>query len=330
MDHRDREYRAKSAGRVIGELREVTSSWPALHVHMADTVVPPAFLDGVVPELARTPLGARLFVEVRPGVTRRQLLDLARARALIQPGIESLSDHLLGLMRKGSHGLENIRLLKWCRALDLRVQWNLLYGVPGETQDDYDEMFALFPSIRFLPPPRFCQCISVDRDSPYFLEPEHHGIHELRPLAAYRYLYPFDEQVLSEIAYTFEYECRPDARPADVGERLEREVAEWQRRAPLGDLRMGRLDGGRLTLIDRRPGASARTIELDELDTMLYHGCEDISGVDALVAGVAGARPAGDVTDGLVRSRLDRLVEQRLMVRMADRYLALALPAADE
>ena len=111
MDSRERRYRAKSAGRVLAELRELTARWPCRVIHLADTVVPPAFLDEVLPAVAADPLPARLFFEVRPELTKAQIETIAAARAEIQPGIESFSDHVLRLMHKGTRALENIRLL---------------------------------------------------------------------------------------------------------------------------------------------------------------------------------------------------------------------------
>ena len=35
----------------------------------------------------------------------------------IQPGIESFSDRVLKLMKKGVTGLQNIQLLKWCKEI---------------------------------------------------------------------------------------------------------------------------------------------------------------------------------------------------------------------
>ena len=325
MDDHERHYRSKSAGRVLQEIREVAEEWPAATIHMADTVVPPDFLESVVPALAGDPRIPRLFLEVRPELTPGRLKDLAAARALIQPGIESFSDHLLGLLHKGSRALENIRLLKRCRSLDLEVHWNLLYGVPGETQRDYDDMLALFPAIRFLAPPRHCQSVSVDRYSPYFEEPERHGIRTLKPLLPYRYLYPFDEAVLADIAYTFEPVCDEAGAAPDVGAVLGEEAARWEREAPLGDLRVGGRERGRVTLIDKRPGAARRVIELDALDSLLYGACDDIATVEGLVAIARAAHPALVHAEESVRGRLDRMVEERLMVRVGDRFLSLAL-----
>lgn len=87
-------------------------------------------------------------------------------------GIESLSDRLLLHMRKGTTALRNIQLLKWCRQYGIEVDWNLLYGFPGETREDYDRMMELLPAIRFLPPPGACGPLRLDRFSLYFADPE--------------------------------------------------------------------------------------------------------------------------------------------------------------
>lgn len=325
MDGRERIYRAKSPGRVVFELRTLTALWPCAFVHLADTVVPPAFLDEVLPALAAEPLPARLFFEVRPNLTSAQLATIAAARAQIQPGIESFNDHVLRLMHKGTRALENVRLLKWCRALGIEVHWNLLHGLPGETRDDYDAMLQILPSIRFLSAPTR-ETVSVDRYSPYFEAPAEHGIARLSPLAPYRYLYPFPERVLNDVAYAFEYDCAPGCALPDVAEALEREVAQWRRESPLGELRIVGDGDGRITLRDKRPGAARRTIKLDELESLLYRACDDIGDLPALRSQVQRTRSSRRGTDGAVEAALASLVRRRLMIGIGERYLSLALP----
>jgi len=58
------------------------------------------------------------FYEVKANLTRVQVSALRAAGVTrIQPGIESLSDHVLKLIGKGTCGLRNVQLLKWCRGV---------------------------------------------------------------------------------------------------------------------------------------------------------------------------------------------------------------------
>ena len=327
MDAQDREYRSKSSGRILEELRQLSRGWGCSMIHLADTVVSPGFLDDVLPALADQPLPIPLFCDVRPDVTREQVRLMGRAGIQIQPGIESLSDHVLRLMHKGTRGLENVRLLKWCATYGVRVSWNILYGFPGESDEDYDEMLRMTPALRFLPPPQVCQTLSVDRYSPFFEDPVGHGFGALKPLAPYSHLYPMPEEDLLDVAYAFEYKCAPGVDLPPVAARLEAEMRAWRKESGLGELRCARGADGSRALVDARPGGPRRTRRLDLLGQTIYAACEDICSRRDLDARIAAAL---DEASGAARARVDGLladlVAERLMVTQGDRYLSLALP----
>src|SRR5262249_21925757 len=156
----------------------------------------------LLPALAARNRSTQMFYEVKANLTNEQVEMLHEAGInRIQPGIESLSDHVLTLMRKGTTALKNIQLLKWCRQYGISADWNLLYGFPGETREDYREMMRLFPAIRFLGPPVAWGPVRMDRFSPYFDSPSQFGMQNVRPLAPYSHLYPFPEESLAKIAY---------------------------------------------------------------------------------------------------------------------------------
>ena len=325
MDERDREYRSKSPDRILRELRELTVTHAGSMLYLADTVVSHEFLRTVLPRLAERPLTMPIFMDVRPTVTREQVRLMSKARIQIQPGIESLSDHVLRLMHKGTRGLENVRLLKWCATYGVRVAWNLLYGFPGETQEDYDEMIAMMPAVRFLPAPGCCQTLSVDRYSPFFEQPQRHGFGSLTPLAPYKYLYPFPDDALRQIAYAFDYACAPGTTLPDVGPELQAQVTAWQREHGAGEVRLLRRAGGRVAVIDSRPRATARVVELSELDAALLAACEDICRRRDL-AGAADSLPTGRVGEDELDEALRRLIAGQMMVCSGGRYLSLPLP----
>lgn len=319
----ERHYRAKSSSRVLAEIRQLYRQWPASFVHMTDTVVSPSFLDEVLPSLANDPLPPRLFFEVRPNVTLDQLEVIGALRAEIQPGIESLNDHVLCLMHKGTRTLENIRLLKWCKQTGVTAVWNLLFGLPGEQQSDYDEMLELLPSIHFLSAPSTCQTVSVDRYSPYFDNPEVHGISGLTSLSPYRYLYPYSERVLRRIAYAFEYRCADDHSLPQVGSSIASEVAVWQREENQGDLTIVDETVGKMRLLDRRPIGVQSIVQLNGLESVLYASAENIAELSDLEMSASTA--VGTVETTAIHETLADLVRRRLMVRVEDRYLSLAL-----
>ena len=117
-------------------------------------------------------------------------------------------------MRKGTTGLRNIQLLKWAKEYNVTAEWNLLYGFPGETEADYDEILQMLPALKFLNPPCAVGPIRLDRFSPYFDSPEEFGLVNLRPMPSYNYLYPFKKETLKRIVYYYEFDYATGENPA--------------------------------------------------------------------------------------------------------------------
>ena len=147
-------FRSKSPERAVEEIAYLRDRHGVRTISVVDDILDMRYFKTLFPLLERADLDVELFWEVKANLIGgpRRRLRAAGVRS-IQPGIESLSDHVLALMRKGTTGLKNIELLKWCREYDVTPLWNLLYGFPGETEADYDETRELIRAIWHLEPP---------------------------------------------------------------------------------------------------------------------------------------------------------------------------------
>ena len=318
-----RAYRAKSPDKVLAELRALAARPACRLVTIVDDVPSAEFFDLVLPRLATDPLRVPIFCEVRAEVKRVHIRLLAAARASIQPGIESLNDNILRQMRKGSRTLENIRLLRWAREEGVTPSWNFMYGVPGELPEDYQQMVELLPAIRFLQPPDACGPIRLDRFSDYASNPAAFGWHNIRPLQAYRYLYPLPEASLERIAYAFEYDWEPGREPSRYVGPLRAAVEAWQREPEAGEPRLAADDGGP-AIVDTRCG-SRRVRRLDHLEAAVYGACADICGRSELATRLLERFPDEQLLPDRIDATLASFVAEHLMVKDGDRYLSLAL-----
>ena len=317
-------YRTKSVGRAVSELVATADLTRDGVVELADNVVARQFLSEALPVLAHTSAAGRLFYEARPTVTKDDVAHMAASGSCVQFGIESLSDHVLALMKKGTRALENIRLLKWCREFGVQPVWNLLYGVPGETADDFEATLRILPALRFLEPPRNCGPIGLDRFSTYFEEAERYGLSEVRPIPSYARVYPLPARVLERLAYSFDFERSESRVMAAYRFRIRREVERWRREQDLGEPRWVSTDRGAAVVRDTRPGATARTRALDPLERLIVQESDDICTRDHLRALARARVGAGPTT---LDERLRRLADERLLVSAGGRYLSLVLPA---
>ena len=222
------QFRSKSAERVIDELAEQSRRYRSFHFEAVDNILDMAYITKVFPVLAARETGYEIFYEVKANLSRDQLRLMAQAGIThIQPGIESLSSNVLRLMRKGARAIQNINLLRWAHYYGIKVDWNLLWGFPGETEQDYADQAALIPHLRHLPPPVTCARIWLERFSPIFMERDTFRLHRRSPERSYRYVYP-DSVDLERVAYFFDYEIDgglPESTYADV----RRAAGDWSR-----------------------------------------------------------------------------------------------------
>ncbi|MFK7602191.1 RiPP maturation radical SAM C-methyltransferase [Deinococcus sp. SM5_A1] len=321
-------YRSKSARRALQELDALHARWRIEHIEVVDNILDMGYFTDLLPELAHRKQPYQLFYEVKANLNRRHVEALRDAGVRrIQPGIESMSNHVLTLMRKGTSALRNIQLLKWCREYDVAADWNILYGFPGETVQDYQTTLDLLPAIRFLGPPSACGPIRLDRFSPYFEAPESFGFRNVRPIAPYRYLYPFAADALYRVAYYFDYDYASDCDPAGAAADVIAFVDCWKSAAPIGVLQALLTPDGALQLVDSRPERTVDSVSLHGPDRSAYEYCDELRSLKSVVKFLQATHPELVVVEDAVQMFLESLVANRLMVRDETHYLALALGA---
>jgi ribosomal peptide maturation radical SAM protein 1 len=219
-------FRSKSPERVLDELASQAKRYRSFRFEAVDNIMDTAYLTKLFPILVENETGYEIFYEVKANLRREQLRLMAQAGVThIQPGIESLSSNVLHLMRKGIRAIQNVNLLRWAQYYDIHVDWNLLWGFPGDTERDYTEQATAIPHLLHLPPPSSTNRIRLERFSPLFTE---HDVFRLRyrtPERSYRYVYPQDVD-LERVAYFFDYDLNgglPDSAYAGI----RRAAADW-------------------------------------------------------------------------------------------------------
>jgi radical SAM superfamily enzyme YgiQ (UPF0313 family) len=261
----------------------------------------------------------RLHYEIRPKINRSQLRDLRRGGLVsVQPGIESFSTHVLELMRKNVTGINNLELLKWTTYYGINNSYNILYGFPGETEQDYRMQAEVIRRVPHLQPPYAMAQARPDRGSPMFEEPSAHAISFLRPSACYRYIYPADYD-LRRIAYFFEHGFDRQL-PVEGPRECRALVHDWKQRWENGRRPYLRFvkTWKSVSIHDGR-GAVPRSYRYDDREAAVYELCADARSREELRAQVDG-------DDAWLDRTLAGFMDRDLMLCVDDRYLALALP----
>ena len=197
-------HRSKKQELVLAELQEMTEKYQMKAVEVVDNILDMAYFQFLIPKLGELDNDYELFYETKSNLNKDKLEKMSNAGIRwIQPGIESLDDTILKMIGKGTTARQNLQLMKWAQEKGIFVLWNLLYELPGESDDLYFKMAEWLPSISHLQPPSGFTFIQYNRFSPYQMRPKDYGI-QLSPDKAYSYVYPWSAHSIENFAYYFD------------------------------------------------------------------------------------------------------------------------------
>ena len=319
-------YRSKSPERVVQEFSWLSQRYGQHKFFVVDNILDLNHINTVLPIFAALEEPYSIFYETKANLKRQQVQQLAEAGVRwIQPGIESMHDSLLALMKKGNTALMNVQLLKWAREVGTQVFWNFLVGLPGECGEWYGEMLEWLPLIVHLQPPsEETRLMRFDRFSPYHERSQEYGL-TLVPHRAYSYIYPLDAETLNDLAYHFE-EAGEDRRISEH-QRLKEWVSQWQRLFKSESPPMLSViddNGDRIKLIDTRPCATEPEISLDGLAYRVYVECDRILTYRELID-VLTQKYGLDVCLDNIQSVVQELQQHKILLKLNGRLLSLAV-----
>ncbi|NBE83099.1 RiPP maturation radical SAM C-methyltransferase [Micromonospora rubida] len=244
-------FRAKPASDFLADLTDMVARHRILDVVMVDNIMSNDYFRELLPVLRDRDWDVTIRYEVKANLRADQLAALADAGVRhIQPGIESLSSHVLTLMEKGVHATQNIQVLRDADDFGLTVDWNMLYGFPGESDEDYQVVLWQLPALVHLQPPAGMTRILLERFSPYFERPEL-GFVTRRPARQYRHVYALAPEQLYDLAYQFEGDRK--GLTGDLEKELRLAVRAWGESSGTSSLVQSTTEHG-LLIEDRRHG----------------------------------------------------------------------------
>jgi len=290
-----------------------------------DNILPKSYIDQVFPQI-EPPENVVIFYEVKADLTEQDLKLLSEKRVKsLQPGIEALATSTLKLMKKGTTAFGNIQFLKNCVLWDIKPEWNLLVGFPGEEEEVFQKYIADIPNLLHLYPPGGCFPVRFDRFSPYYMKADHYGL-DLKPYEFYQSVYPFDEEAINNIAYYFQdqtYDAEYTRRMTKWIDPMRQQVALWHARATCSD---GKLppelyfkEGPGDLVVDTRRGEWVEH-NVGPVGRRVLAILEKAKSLSSIAAAMA------DIPDFDPEREVERLGEMNLIFQEGTRFLSLVLP----
>ena len=318
-------FRSKSPERVFDELSYLFNKYGIKRIDCVDNILDTRYINTLFPKLSESDLEIELFYEVKANLRYDQLATLyAGGLRAIQPGIESLSNEVLRLMKKGCTGLQNIQLLRWCEELGIGVAWNVLAGFPGESPSEYQRQAELVPLLTHLQSPVSISPIRLDRFSPFFMKSEELGIRKLRPKPGYYYSYPLGRKELARLAYFFDFDYADGRNVFDYIGVMQTAIQKWWDVRLTDPAQQPRLDAhcgkNEVTLTDTRSVAVQNSHHLEGLAARIYLHCDSAQSLINLQRQVGTEAGEADI-----QKVLADCLGARIMIEMDGQYLSLAV-----
>jgi ribosomal peptide maturation radical SAM protein 1 len=321
-----KKFISKDSNAVQNDLLYLAHKYQHLKFHLFDWIVDPSYLSNLYHWLGSSDLDLTLYLQTRAHISKSDLVVFKNAGAALQVGVESLSTNILKLMRKGTTAFQNIRLLKWCAELNIKVDWNILYNIPGETAEDYEIIIDSCQSLMHLAPPRVNR-FRLHPLSPYFENPQKFSLTIGSPKIWYYYVYnSLSSESLPEIAEEFEFSTTNGTLldNSNYSEKLKMVVDYWRANSNTNYRQLTYKNGpGFIQIIDNRKDTGKSQYFLEEPEATIYRLCDDGKNIAEIVSQVEAQGWKFSTED--ILAFLSDLVTERIMYKENSNYLSLAI-----
>jgi ribosomal peptide maturation radical SAM protein 1 len=320
-----RGYRAKSAGRAVAEVSELTDRHRVLSLAIVDNVLPKTGTGEILRGLSGLNRDLSLFAELR-ATTRPEELAALRAAGVrrVQVGIEALSTRLLRKLHKGTTAIQNLEIMKRCEQLGIVNLANLILQFPGsDDQDVRETLHAIHYARAYRPLKPVVFWLGLG--SPVWSDPAAFGLDRVRNHPNWASIFPpVVMQRLPLVVQSARAATRSQQRlwrPVRAALRMwARDYDRLQRGSdpePILSLRDG---GSFLMVCERLAGGETATHRLEGTSRAIYLYCDRHRPLERITARfpLVGA----DRIATFLRTMTDR----KLMFEDGGQFLSLAVP----
>lgn len=317
-----RTFREKTPQRFWQEVLEAARRYDCREIVLSDCVLSRAVIEALPEEAEGDFRDLSMMSECKSTLRKDDIRRLKHnCFDALQPGVESLSDEVLKIMRKGAMVIDHLSFLKFARIYGVHAVWNILFGVPGEKREWNERMLQLMQHLHHLEPPNAIAPLMLAVDSVFAEEPEAYGIHTVRLKECEIAKDPDDEGFTwktSQYYYSPELFTDPEMVAC-----LRKEWKAWRE-----DFRAGahltRTCLEDCTIVnDARDLQKVKRHHLTGVKKSIYDLAEEI-----IAEKILHQRLAGEYSPDEVNRAVDELAEEFLLYRAGGRLLALATPAA--
>lgn len=223
-------FRQKNIERIAQDLEKIKAQVPDKFLFFTDLIMSNDFPDKLLEYSPNTGNYPVMGMQLKVGRTIDDVVKLHQINAkYILPGVEAFSTSLLKKMKKGTTGRQNIYFIRNAYCFGISTQYYLLWGLPGDTLQEYQSLLELIPYIKHLQPPQLFDGAQISRDAPYFTNPDEYNIKALTYWKVYDMIFP-EYANTQQVANYFVGEYKAYSyENIELMEKIQNKVNDWKK-----------------------------------------------------------------------------------------------------
>ncbi|SHN83482.1 radical SAM protein [Desulfitobacterium chlororespirans] len=268
-----------------------------------------------------------LLFKVSAVKEERAMQLLAENHIPILVGVESFAKDYLRLINKGHRVIESIQLLKFAERHHVNCSYNIMFSLPFEREEDYDETKRVISYIKHLVPPFDLEVFRLTYGSPIYNNPDRYGIERMMLRKDYEgLLLPAEiHDHYTPFFYDFD-SVNPGIREREA--RWRELIQGWidlyyadarKGQSKLHCLLYKRQWDNVLDIYDAREGKGYHVHTLWGVERALYEYCDQVREYRDII------EQFSTVEESCLQTLLDAFVSQKLMFKEDANYLSLAV-----
>jgi len=331
IDEESLKYRSKTSDQTIEMLSEMRERYGDHIYRFSDYILPTTFYKTLLPALAEIEPKFRLNAEIKANQTPERLSLFANAGFVeLQPGVESFSSKVLRSMDKGLRSIDNVALLLGTYLNRIIINYNILYGLPDDSIEDYLRMLEMIPRMYHLSPPITRTETVVTRFAPLQADPGRFGISKKAVHhSSYETLFSskFLGQTnfnLDDYAYYFERNFEYKEELCQIYFLLVGVIDHWKslHRNRFVELSIAHMDNRSIIVDTRFPNAAS--YELSKIESSVYAAMDlTIARISAVIQETISELGCSAKE---VKDAIEELDARRLLWIEGDLAIGLAIP----
>lgn len=317
-------FRQQEVQEIVDKFVHLSNRYGVIKFQLFDWIISHSYFEELFPKIAELDYDFRIYLQSKVNLSYPQLELLKKIGAVVQFGIESFDTETLKKIKKGATAFQNVLALKRAAELDIRVEWNLLYGLPCQEEDEYAMLLDLLPSLFHLWPPSFNR-FRLQKLSPYYEEHLKYGLKSSPPLEWYKYIYSFlDTCGVQSICEEHHYEKEISEKGNNDLDEVKGMVNDWNQNSESAYRKLQYLKGPDfIRIVDLRYADGRKEYYLEGVEAHIYLECSSGATLNTIKKSLS--LKSLNVDESAIPEFLDSMIEKRLMYHEGNKYLALAL-----